>query len=339
VQLGAQPQATRKFDHDRGIVTRRSHLAFASIALLAIAFSLGLKAVAPGISLSETIQVINFGAFLGFQTQDSAELRISSVEAEIVSFQERFAAAFYSSRTRDTSETDGSYSAFSFDERFEGGVYPQSSRQSPEMEKGTNALLPRRDGHAEQQARGSAPLPPLRPANLSKRQIRIADARDDSISPGLDPDLADDHTAIYDIAARTVYLPNGRRLEAHSGLGSLLDDPRYVREKNRGPTPPNVYDLTIREELFHGVRAIRLNPVSGSNMFGRDGMLAHTYMLGPNGQSNGCVSFRDYPTFLNAFLSGEINRLIVVERLAATPDAKTAWERLPDTIKGFFGRS
>jgi hypothetical protein len=36
----------------------------------------------------------------------------------------------------------------------------------------------------------------------------------------------------------------------------------------------------LREELFHGVHAIRLNPVGGGNMFGRDGMLAHTYMLG-----------------------------------------------------------
>jgi hypothetical protein len=35
-------------------------------------------------------------------------------------------------------------------------------------------------------------------------------------------------------------------------------------------------------------------------MFGRDGLLAHPYMLGPNGQSNGCVSFSDYPAFLDA---------------------------------------
>lgn len=119
-------------------------------------------------------------------------------------------------------------------------------------------------------------------------------------------------TAVYDISARTVYLPNGERLEAHSGLGDKLDDPRYVNVRMRGPTPPNVYNLTLREELFHGVRAIRLNPVDDDKMFGRTGMLAHTYMLGPNGQSNGCVSFRDYPKFLQAFLSGEVDRLVVV---------------------------
>ena len=75
-----------------------------------------------------------------------------------------------------------------------------------------------------------------------------------------------------------------------------------------------MYDLTVREELFHGVRAIRLNPVDDGKMFGRDGMLAHTYMLGPTGQSFGCVSFKDYPAFLHAFQKGEVARLVVVPR-------------------------
>ena len=68
-----------------------------------------------------------------------------------------------------------------------------------------------------------------------------------------------------------------------------------------------------RERLFHGVRAIRLNPVGGSAaIHGRDGLLAHTYMLGPNGDSNGCVSLRDYDRFLQAYLRGEVRRLVVV---------------------------
>jgi hypothetical protein len=129
----------------------------------------------------------------------------------------------------------------------------------------------------------------------------------------------DSHTAIYDIAAHTVYLPNGERLEAHSGLGRFLDDPRFITQKARGPTPPNVYHLTLRGEIFHGVRAIRLNPEDDRKMFGRDGILAHTYMLGPSGQSFGCVSFRNYPEFLNAFLRGEIDRLVVVPHLEARP--------------------
>ena len=126
-------------------------------------------------------------------------------------------------------------------------------------------------------------------------------------------------TAIYDITARVVYLPNGERLEAHSGLGNLMDDPRHVRRRMRGATPPNTYKLTLRESLFHGVKAIRLTPESEDDMFGRDGMLAHSYMLGPNGQSNGCVSFKDYPKFLRAYLRGEIDRMVVVSRLAQPP--------------------
>jgi Protein of unknown function (DUF2778) len=125
----------------------------------------------------------------------------------------------------------------------------------------------------------------------------------------------DGRTAIYDIAAHAVYLPNGDTLEAHSGLDSSLDDPRYISLKNRGPTPPNVYTLTLRDQPFHGVRAIRLIPLDESKMFGRDGMLAHSYLRGPTGQSSGCVSFRDYPAFLNAFLRGEVERLVVVDHL------------------------
>jgi hypothetical protein len=123
------------------------------------------------------------------------------------------------------------------------------------------------------------------------------------------------HTAVYDIAAHTVYLPNGQTLEAHSGLGSKLDDPRYVKVKSRGPTPPNVYELTLRKKLFHKVRAIRLVPVGDASMFGRDGMLAHTYMRGASGESNGCVSFKNYAAFLRAYLKGEVDRLVVVPRI------------------------
>jgi len=140
----------------------------------------------------------------------------------------------------------------------------------------------------------------------------------------LSPSDDDSRTAIYDIAARTVYLPNGRRLEAHSGLGSFIDDPRRAHVKNRGATPPNVYNLSMRKRLFHGVRAIRLTPLDESKMNGRDGMLAHSYLHGPNGQSKGCVAFRNYPAFLNAFLNGEVTRLVVVERLESPPEPKIA---------------
>jgi hypothetical protein len=119
--------------------------------------------------------------------------------------------------------------------------------------------------------------------------------------------------AVYDISAATVTLPNGEVLEAHSGLGVAQDNPDYVHVRMRGATPPGVYDLREREALFHGVRAIRLNPVGGSAaIHGRDGILAHTYMLGPSGASNGCVVFKNYTRFLQAYLRGEVRRLVVV---------------------------
>lgn len=120
-------------------------------------------------------------------------------------------------------------------------------------------------------------------------------------------------TAIYDISARTVILPSGEKLEAHSGLGDKMDDPRHVDVRMRGATPPHVYDLTEREQLFHGVQAIRLNPVGGSDaIHGREGLLAHSYMLGPRGDSNGCISFKNYDRFLQAYRRGDIKRLVVV---------------------------
>lgn len=132
---------------------------------------------------------------------------------------------------------------------------------------------------------------------------------------GTEP-MYDRQTAVYDISAHTVYLPDGTKLEAHSGLGSKLDDPSSANVRMRGVTPPHLYDLKPRELLFHGVAALRLTPVGGeSTIYGRSGLLAHTYMLGPNGDFNGCVSFRDYNKFLQAYRSGEIRRLAVVARL------------------------
>jgi outer membrane biosynthesis protein TonB len=143
-----------------------------------------------------------------------------------------------------------------------------------------------------------------------------------SLAPAQNPALAgstpryDQSTAVYDITAHMVYLPDGSKLEAHSGLGPELDDPRSARIKMRGVTPPHMYDLSPREALFHGVPALRLKPVGGEEaIFGRAGLLAHTYMLGPNGDSNGCVSFKDYNAFLNAYRNQGIKRLAVVDRI------------------------
>ena len=133
------------------------------------------------------------------------------------------------------------------------------------------------------------------------------------------PDLGalgyDNFTAVYDISARTVYLPNGVKLEAHSGLGGLMDDPAHVNQRMVGATPPNVYDLKPREKLFHGVAALRMTAVGDSDTLGRSGLLVHSYMLGPNGDSNGCVSIKEYDKFLQAYRYGQVKRLVVVPSL------------------------
>jgi Protein of unknown function (DUF2778) len=230
-----------------------------------------------------------------------------------VPFEERFAALDDRAAPFDRFGSADDCAA-SFDERFGPRFRMLASLQLPPDQDDENRR---------------ADAPPK--ATTSKVQVRLEQPRKEVPQPRKEvPPLENDgRTAIYDITARTVYLPNGRRLEAHSGFGDLMDNPRHVNVRMQGATPPNVYDLTLRERLFHGVRAIRLNPVDDSKMYGRAGILAHPYMLGANGQSNGCVSFSDYPEFLNAFLRGEVTRLVVVERLESPP-GRFAAGQLPD---------
>jgi Protein of unknown function (DUF2778) len=168
-----------------------------------------------------------------------------------------------------------------------------------------------------------APLPPRRPADLASPNVQVGSVMRLPEAGAASASLGgafgatgryDRFTAVYDLTAHTVYLPDGTKLEAHSGLGDRLDDPHHVDEHDRGATPPHLYDLTLREELFHGVQALRLSPVGGG-IFGRAGLLAHTYMLGPTGESNGCVSFKNYDAFLQAYQSGQVKHLAVVASL------------------------
>jgi len=193
----------------------------------------------------------------------------------------------------------------------------------------------------------SIPLPMARPDGLIKRTTPgdrrtptepvLAYARPDAgasdddddtmptVKKGLSAPIARNGVAVYDISANMVYLPNGERLEAHSGLGAMRDNPRYVHAKNRGPTPPHTYNLTMRESLFHGVEAIRLTPIGGAGyVYNRVGLLAHTYMLGARGDSNGCVSFKDYRRFLAAFKRGQIRQLVVVTSMPNKPTSTFA---------------
>jgi len=182
--------------------------------------------------------------------------------------------------------------------------------------------LPRPDGIARQSApRASrmviepqvATLPPQPQSQPNSGEFGIFDKL------FADPDraakavlAANPNTALYDIAKRVVYLPDGDKLEAHSGYGEWIDDPESVNRKDVGVTPPNVYVVSFREKLFHSDRALRLKPVGSGNMYGRDGILAHSYLLGDGGASNGCISVRDYAKFLQAYEDGKFNQIIVM---------------------------
>ena len=152
-------------------------------------------------------------------------------------------------------------------------------------------------------------------SDMVKARVTLA-----SLGLGKGPDLAalgyDNETAVYDITAHAVYLPNGTVLEAHSGMGSLRDDPEHVSVPNTGATPPATYALKPREKDFHGVAALRMTPLD-SDIGGRSGLLVHSYMLGPNGDSNGCISVRDYDRFLKAFNDGQFTHIAVVNSVKA----------------------
>ncbi|QPF88024.1 DUF2778 domain-containing protein [Bradyrhizobium genosp. L] len=159
-----------------------------------------------------------------------------------------------------------------------------------------------------------------------KMQLASLDPNDGLLAgPSLDLGALgyDGTTAVYDITARIVYMPDGSKFEAHSGLGNLLDDPSHVNARNAGATPPGIYEMKPREKLFHGVPALRMNPVEGSDTFGRVGLLVHPYMLGPNGDSNGCISVKHYDKFLAAYRSGVIRRIAVVVSVKDIQSAPT----------------
>jgi hypothetical protein len=208
-------------------------------------------------------------------------------------------------------------------DRKTASVAPDDAASSDDAQDTVDVPLPSK---RPKLAAGTAPAAPTAPAK-QRPDVKMASIRPDDAAIEAMPRSKSlfgslfggsrNGVAVYDISARTVYLPNGERLEAHSGMGHMLDNPRYTRESNRGPTPPHTYNLTMREQLFHGVAAIRLTPVDGRNAFGRNGLLAHTYMLGPRGDSNGCVVFKDYRRFLKAFQRGEVSRLVVVERMSS----------------------
>lgn len=168
------------------------------------------------------------------------------------------------------------------------------------------------------------------PAAAPARQEALAYARPDKPNNAFknlfnDTPKAGNKVAIYDISAAVVYMPDGSKLEAHSGIGKMADNPRYVNVKMNGPTPPNTYRLSMREKRFHGVEAVRMTPIGDQTMHGRDGILAHSYLLrGGREESHGCVAFENYPRFLQAFKQGKVTHLIVVPSMSKLTKAHFA---------------
>jgi hypothetical protein len=334
----------------------------------------GARAVLPAIPIAPFARVTTLGSATfesRWATDQSADKPITTASLR-PSFGDRFASESPAPPTRSLRPSS------TFNNRFAGvtpvGLAPNrftlasvpatiepAPAPAPAPHAAARALLaritPKGAEHHEHHERPT--VAPYRVASIGDTPIRTAYAsadsahRDAAIDDSLlktmtprdpapkdaatGPDMS--RTAIYDITGHTVYLPNGRRLEAHSGLGDHMDDLGSVNLRDLGPTPPGIYDLTMREAVFHGVDAIRLNPADSTKMYGRDGILAHPYMLGPNGQSNGCLSLKDYDAFLAAFRRGEFNRLLVVERLGDAPAGQTATGWIAEKLRGLFGRS
>ncbi|WP_088016525.1 DUF2778 domain-containing protein [Shinella sp. GWS1] len=124
--------------------------------------------------------------------------------------------------------------------------------------------------------------------------------------------------AIYDVSNATVYMPDGTKLRAHSGIGKMRDNPRYEHVKMTGPTPAGIYRLKMRERRFHGVEAIRMTSIDGRDPKNRTGLLTHTNLLRGQKGSHGCVAFQNYEPFLNAFKRGHITMMVVVPELPSS---------------------
>jgi hypothetical protein len=277
----------------------------ATAAILAIGFVLssreqrGVAAAMPAAAPSERTTVLRI--VRPAAPPAAARPTAERPRAGGVSFADRFAGAPIWETSYGTARTEARTAYASVQA-------PASARRAVDAVEAVAARAP-----AYALASASDSIVPLSaPSEARPRPTTIASA----VAAFSEPDSK---IAIYDIAAHTVYMPNGDTLEAHSGLGERLDNPRFVNVRMKGPTPPNVYKMAMRERAFHGVRAIRLTPVDESKMFGRDGMLAHTYMLRNRGHSNGCVVFSNYQAFLAAFQRGEVDRLVVVERLDRKP--------------------
>jgi len=201
---------------------------------------------------------------------------------------------------------------------------PARPSAKPAKDAAKNTGKPKREP-TELAEEPAAPKRKLRNSDREDSQQMLAFARPDKPAVGAFKNLfntpkAGKGVAIYDISAAVVHMPDGTKLEAHSGIGKMADNPKFVHVKMNGPTPPNTYKLSMREKRFHGVEAVRMTPIGKETMHGRDGILAHSYLLrGGRAESHGCVAFKDYNRFLKAFKQGKVTHIVVVPSLSKMP--------------------
>ena len=298
------------------------------VAALALALGAAAWLTSESLAMQTPADILSFeDRFLPPSTSQSfhAEKNLQIID--------RSALARFEAKLRDAK---GLLSERLLSSDWRGAMDAVTPETAPKQSVATDIPLPRsRPAAADMQIVASADsvasIPPPRVESRSMLQ-KLSDMMPAklslaSLSPfKRGPDLAalgyDGQTAVYDISAHAVYLPSGLALEAHSGMGALKDDPDHVDQHNVGSTPPATYDLKPRERLFHGVQALRMIPTDATATLGRSGLLTHSYMLGPDGDSNGCVSIRDYERFRKAFEDGEFARLIVVPSLSTTQTAQ-----------------
>ena len=72
-----------------------------------------------------------------------------------------------------------------------------------------------------------------------------------------------------------------------------------------------------------------MSVADGTDINGRSGLLVHSFMLGPNGDSNGCISVKDYDRFLKAFNDGQFTHIAVIPSLKSVAEKTLAAQNDP----------
>ncbi len=164
----------------------------------------------------------------------------------------------------------------------------------------------------------SVPAPPTRPIDLNVAAPAVV-ALAPSPTPGPEKktdgvELApkppalnqfDRFTAVYDLMAHTVFLPDGSRLEAHSGLGPLGTIPPMSWKRTGARRRRMNMNSRCARACSTACRRCGSIPSAGRmRSMAAPGCSPTPTCWGPDGDSNGCVSFKNYDAFLAAFQSG-----------------------------------